>query len=478
LIAPVRRSDTERLSRRQRGVLLATAAATALTFFDQTASTSALHDIERGLHASVSELQWIMGAYLLSLAALVPAAGRLADAFGRRRLFLIGVAIFGLASLGCAAAPTIGALIAIRAVQGVGGALIVPLALANVAAALPERRRGWAIGVLATGGSTFLSLGPLLGGALVDAGGWRWVFAVGAPIAALSLWAGHRWMDESSASPRPPLDGAGLVLLALGLGAVVTGVLQIGTWGAGDVRTLVAIGGGVALLLGFSVTEHRAAEPVIAVRLLRIPTVGGYLIALLAGQFAVTALTVELMLYLQRTLGYDPVAAGLLFLPTVAATPLLSPSAGRQADRGRGPTLAPAGLLAAAVALVWISLLAGQRSVWLLLPGFALFGISRPYCFTPSSRGPVMALPASEGGLAAALVTESYQLGAVAGIAVAGALVAADHGVAGFQIAIAVAGGLCLVAAIVSRALLAGPRPASGPRARAGASGASGASGA
>jgi len=450
------RSDTERLNGRQRGVLLATAAATALTFFDQTASTSALHNIERGLHASVSELQWIMCAYLLSLAALVPAAGRLADAFGRRRLFLIGVGTFGLASLGCAAAPTIGALIAIRAVQGVGGALIVPLALANVAAALPAGRRGWAIGVLATGGSTFLSLGPLLGGALVDAGGWRWVFAVGAPIAALSAWAGHRWIEESRASPRPPLDGAGLVLIALGLGALVTGLLQIGTWGLGDVRTLVAIGGGVVLLLWFAVTEHRAPEPVIAVRLLRIPRVGGYLIALLAGQFAVTALTVELMLYLQRSLGYDPVVAGLLFLPTVVATPLLSPSAGRQADRGRGRALAPAGLLTAAAALIWISLLAGQRSVWLLLPGFALFGVSRPFCFTPSSRGPVMALPASEGGLAAALVTESYQLGAVLGIAVAGALVAVDQGIAGFQVAIAVAGGLCLIGALASRALLAG----------------------
>jgi DHA2 family methylenomycin A resistance protein-like MFS transporter len=443
-----------RLTVRQRGVLLAAAAATALTFFDQTATTAALRDVQRDLHASVSELQWIMGAYLLALAALVPAAGRLADRYGRRRSFLVGVALFGVASLACAAAPSIELLIALRAVQGMGGALVVPLALANVAVVVPEERRGWAIGVLATGGSTFLSLGPLLGGALVDAGGWRWVFAIGVPIAALSLWAGARWMEESRAPRRPPLDAIGLLLLAAGLGAIVVGLLQMEAWGVAAAPTLAALGCGAALLVAFAVAEHRAAEPVVAVRLLRIPAVGGFLIALLAGQFAVTALTVELMLYLQRTLGYGALVAGLLFLPTVVATPLLSPTAGRLADRARGRLLVSGGLLAAAVALLWIALLAGERSVWLLLPAFALFGLSRPFVFTPSSTGPVSALPPREHGLAAALVTEAYQLGAVAGIAVAGGLVAATAGVAGFQIAIAVAGGLCLAAALATRMLL------------------------
>lgn len=444
----------DRPTARQRGVLLATAAATALTFFDQTATTSALHDIQHDLHATVSDLQWIMGAYLLSLAALVPAAGRLADVFGRRRLFLLGVIMFGVASLACAAAPTIETLIVLRGVQGMGGALVVPLALANVAAAVSEQRRGWAIGVLATGGSTFLSLGPLLGGALVAAGGWRWVFAVGAPVAALSLWAGNRWIVESRACPRPRLDGAGLVLLAAGLAALVVGLLQMDAWGAGALPTLGAVISGVVLLVAFAVVEHRAAEPVLAVRLLRIPAVGGSLLALLAGQFTVTALTVELMLYLQRTLGYDPLTAGLLFLPTVIATPLLSPTAGRLADRGYGRTLVSGGLLATAVAMAGIAALAGQRSVWLLLPAFALFGLSRPFLFTPSSTGPVTALPPSERGLAAALVSESYQLGAVIGIAVAGSLVATGRGIAGFQIAIAAAAGLCLATSLLTRTLL------------------------
>lgn len=196
----------------------------------------------------------------------------------------------------------------------------------------------------------------------------------------------------------------------------------------------------------------------LAIRLLRIPRVGGFLVALLAGQFAVTALTVELMLYLQRTLGYGAFVAGLFFLPTVIATPLLSPAAGRLADRGLGRTLVSGGLLAAAGALLWIAVLAGHRSAWLLLPAFALFGLSRPFVFTPSSTGPVTALPPSERGLAAALVTEAYQLGAVFGIAVAGSLVATTSGVAGFQAAIAVAGGLCLAGTLATRALLPAAR--------------------
>jgi MFS family permease len=238
------------------------------------------------------------------------------------------------------------------------------------------------------------------------------------------------------------------------------------TWGATAAPTLAALACGIGLLAAFAAVEHRAPEPIIATRLLRIPSVGAFLIVLLAGQFAVTALTVELMLYLQRTLGYGAFVAGMFFLPTVIATPLLSPTAGRLADRGRGRLLVSAGLLAAAASLVWIALFAGDRSAWLLLPAFFLFGFSRPFFFTPSSRGPVTALPHGERGLAAALVTEAYQLGAVLGIAVAGTLVAARGGVAGFQLAIAVAGGLCLLAAPATWMLLIpeGSAPAGEPR--------------
>ncbi len=444
----------EHLSVSQRGVLLSAGAATALTFFDQTATTSALHNIESNLHASVADLQWIVGAYLLTLAAFVPAAGRLADTFGPRRMFLIGVQIFALASIGCALSPSIGVLIAFRAVQGAGGALIVPLALAIVAASVVEERRGWAIGVLATAGSTFLSLGPLVAGGLVDLGSWRWVFAAGVPVALLSLWAGRRWIVESIQPHPAPVNVRDLALLALGLAGVVSGLLQMSSWGLLSPGTLGLLAGGAALLALFGLAQHREREPVLALALLRLPNVGAYLMALLAGQFTVTALTVELMLYLQRTLGYDPVVAGLLFLPTVIATPLLSPFAGRLADRGRGAVVVPLALLAAAVAMGWIAVIADRRSVGLLLPALFVFGLSRPFLFTPSSTGPVRALPGRQRALAASLVTESYQLGAVIGIAVAGCVVGLISGVAGFQVAIGIAGAVCLVTTVSARQLL------------------------
>jgi MFS family permease len=447
------------LTTRQRGVLLAAGAATALTFFDQTATTAALGDMEHSLGASVGELQWVMGAYLLVLAAVVPAAGRLADVHGRRRLFLIGVAVFGLASVGCALAPSIGALIALRAVQGIGAALIVPLALANVAVVVPEERRGWAIGVLATGGSTFLSLGPLLGGLLVELGGWRWVFLVGVPVALVSFWAGARWMEESwgagSAAGAAGTAGAGLSSRPAGSLAGAAGAAGAGLGRAGG-----------EIAAAPSTAPHVGRRASLAGRwlaLLRIPAVSGSMAALLAGQFAVTALTVELMLYLQRTLGYGALAAGLLFLPAVIATPLLSPYAGRLADRGRGRPAVLAGLLAAAAALGWIALTAGEERIWLLLPALALFGLSRPFVFTPSSTAPVTALPARDRGTASALVTEAYQLGALLGVAVGGLLVAGGDFVAGLRWAIALAALLCLGAAVAARALLPDAPPMTAP---------------
>jgi EmrB/QacA subfamily drug resistance transporter len=444
------------LTPRQRGALLVGSGAYALIFFDQTATTAALSDIERDLGASVSQLQWVIGAYLLALAAITPVAGKLGDSVGRRRMFVAGMALFGAASLACALAPSIDALIGLRIAQGVGGAFARPLARANVTVVVPAERRGWAIGIMATGGSIFLSLGPLIGGALIDLGGWRWVFAVAVPIVVLALAGTLRWIPETRETDPPPLDVIGLGLLVVGLAALVVGLLQTSAWGAAPVAATLAVA--VVLLGAFAVVEHRVAHPLVHLRLLRVPAVDGYLIALLAGQFAVTALTVELMLFLQRTLGYQALAAGLLFLPAVAATPLLSPWTGRLSDRGRGRLIVSGGLLIAGLALVWLAVAAGRESAWILLPGLALFGLARPFIFTPASTGPMGVLPADERGLAAGLVTEAYQLGAVLGVAVSGVIVAsADETgdfTGGVQLAIAVCAAVCLAGALAARALL------------------------
>ncbi|HWV84908.1 MAG TPA: MFS transporter [Capillimicrobium sp.] len=454
------------LSARQRGVLLVGAAAYALILFDQTATTTALSDIERDLGASVADLHWVFGAYLIGLAALTPVAGRVADLYGRRLLFVVGMAVFGIASLGCALAPSVEVLIGMRALQGVGGAFAMPLALANVSIVVPEERRGWAVGVLVTGGSILLTSGPVIGGALVDLGGWRTVFGIAVPIVAVALLGVRRWMAETREAEPPPLDVRGLVLLATGLGALVTGLLQMSEWGADAPATLIALAAGVVLLAGFVVVEHRIPNPLIALRLFTVPAVAGYLIALLAAQFAVTALTVELMLYLQRSLGYGALAAGALFVPAVLGTPLLSPTTGRLEDRGLGRILVTFGLGAAAVALVWIAAFVGHDDAWILLPALALFGLARPFVFTPASAGPLAALPPERHGLAGGLVLESYQLGAVAGVAVAGVIVSSGEAGGDFdgavQAAIAVAAGVSAVCAVAAWVLL-GRDPARRP---------------
>ena len=171
---PAEERRTPRLSARQRGVLTAAGVANALIFLDQTSVVVALHSIQRDFHSSTVEVQWTISAYLLALAALVAGSGPLADLYGRRRLFLAGLALFGLGSAGAAAAPSELVLIVARLVQGAGAALTQPLVLAHATAIVPDERRGWAIGVVASAGTSCLVFGPLIGGVLVDSIGWRW----------------------------------------------------------------------------------------------------------------------------------------------------------------------------------------------------------------------------------------------------------------------------------------------------------------
>jgi EmrB/QacA subfamily drug resistance transporter len=446
-------------------VLAATLAANALIFLDQTAVTVALPDIAREFSSSGSELQWTIGAYLLALAVLMPAVGRLADLYGRRRLFVAGIAIFGLASIACALAPTQLALILARVAQGAGGAMIQTLALANATAALGPERRGWTIGALATGGTTFLLAGPVVGGALVEIADWRLVFAVNVPICAYALAETRRYLPETRDEGAAPVDGVAVALLLVGFSALISGLLEMHTWGPGSPATIGAIGGGVALVGLFVLRELRDPKPMIDVRLLEDRRVAGAMLALTAIQFSVIAVTVYLMLFLQHGLGYGALAAGLLFLPTVMWTALLSIRTGRLADRHGPRRMVIGGFVAAVAGLVWLALSAGADDVFLMMPGMLMFGISRPFIFTPAATVPVGVLPLAKRGFASSLVSESRQVGAVLGVAVIGAVVAgveSGHAaplrpgtLAGaFEAGMLVCAGLCLAALLVALATM------------------------
>jgi EmrB/QacA subfamily drug resistance transporter len=359
-------AESGQLTGGQRWILLAASLAVGLAFLDETAVVTALRTIQRQFNASDSQVQWVMGSYLLALAALMAATGRLADLYGRRRLFIIGATLFGLGSVACAAAPNIELLIFARALEGVGGALVIPLGYANATSDLPEERRGWVIGIVSTGATVFLAFGPLVGGALVDLVGWRWIFLLNVPVILTILAIAVRVFPESKADGREPLDLIGFVLLVAGLVCLTVALLDMQDWGPGSARTVLVLAAAAALLVTFAIVEHRRAHPLIDLRLLRIPAVSGSLTALFAIQFSILGLTVYLTLYLQSVLGYSPAAAGALVLPTVIAAPLLAGRVGRRSDRTGTRSLTSGSLLLASAALVWIALFAAHQQIALV----------------------------------------------------------------------------------------------------------------
>ncbi|HEV7773512.1 MAG TPA: MFS transporter [Conexibacter sp.] len=408
------------LTSRQRLIIVAASLAVGLAFLDETAVVTALRAIQADFGATSAEVQWVVGAYLLALATLMAAAGRLADIYGRRRLFVLGAWLFGAGSLACAAAPGIDALIAARVVQGCGAALLMPLGMANATAALPEERRGWTVGVVSTGATVFLALGPLVGGALVEFADWRWIFLINLPPLAAILAIALRWFPESRAPVRGPLDVLGFLLLLGGLVALTLPLLNMQEWGPRSAATIGLLAASLMLLVAFVLVERRRAHPLIRIELLRDPAVAGLLLALFAIQFTILGLTVYLTFYLQHVLGYGPALAGLLALPTVAAAPFLATPTGRLTDRRgeRWPTALAMAL--AAAALLAIALLARHEEVLLLMPAFLAFGIARPVATVAGTTGAVGAIPRADRGLASALVTQARQLGAVMGVAVLG----------------------------------------------------------
>ncbi|MCI2418530.1 MFS transporter [Saccharopolyspora sp. K220] len=435
---------------------MCTLAVNALLFFDQTSVTVALPAMHREFGAPTVALQWTITAYLLALAVFMVVAGRLADRFGRRRMLLAGIGLFGLASAACAAAPSFGFLIATRFVQGIGGAIMQPLALGNTSRAIGEQRRGWAVGLLSTGGTTFLTVGPVLSGVIVDVASWRWLFVINLPVVVFALYQGRRWITPSREAQPTRIEGAGLLLLITGLASVVIGVSQLSVWRS-VAPVLILVG---ALLLGLLVRhELRSNHPLVPVALLgRNRYLLAALTALFAIQFAVLGTSVYLVIFLQHGMGERALTAGLVLALSGMFTPLLSLSTGRFTDRHGPRGLVLGGLALATAGLIWVGLAAPHRELWLLIPGLLAFSLSRPAVFTPASAGAFTTISPNRSGLASGLVTEARQLGSVFGVAVLGAVIAGTHGdlpgAEGFSAAMLVAAAVTAIAGIITAFVL------------------------
>ncbi|WP_129336650.1 MFS transporter [Cellulomonas endophytica] len=384
-----------------RWVLAATVLGSALAFVDATVVVVALPRLAEDLGARTADLQWTINGYGLTLAAFLLLAGSLGDRLGRRRVFLVGVVWFAVASLACALAPTSGALVAARVLQGVGGALLTPGSLALLQSTFAGEDRARAIGAWSGLGAIAGAIAPFLGGWIVDSVSWRWIFAVNLPLAALVVLATLRHVPESRDPRGGRLDVAGTVVGALGLAGLTWGFTRWGDTGRVTTDALAGLVAGVALLGLLVVVERRAADPLVPPALFAWRPFAATNAATLVVYAAITGLGFFLTTTLQVVVGWSALAAGLASLPMTLLLLVLSPTAGSLGTRlgprlpmTVGPLLCAVGLVLLAPVGVGTTYLAG------VLPGVLLVGLGMTTLVAPLTTTALAAAPDALAGTA------------------------------------------------------------------------------
>ncbi len=448
--------------------LAGTCAGLFLLMLDSTVVALALPSIRHDIGASSAGLQWVMNAYLLTLAAFVVTAGRLGDMFGRKRLFILGTVVFALGSVLSGAADDELALIGGRVLQGLGAAPMLPLSLAIVCNAFPAGQQARALGVWAGISAVALGIGPLAGGALVDVD-WRLIFWINLPIAAVGIAITALAAPES----RDPgsgrrVDLAGLLALAVGLTATILALVQARVWGVATVVPVAALG--LAGLYAFWRIEHRVAGPIVDFSLFR----NGSYFGASAAAFALVGSYWALMFfqpqYLQDVRGHSAVFSGLLILPVTVPMIFISPFSGRLIARFGARRLMTAGMALGTLGLLVLTQLGAATAYWQLLAGYLPFGIALGFVYAPMSTAAMAVMPAEKVGIASGVLAMDRVLaGAVALAAVGAAFHALLEGGDSFSTAV---GGstwllvaLCAVGAALTWAFVrdvdpAGPDPA------------------
>ena len=440
-----------------------------MIMLDNTVVNVALPSIQRDLGVGLSELEWIVSGYALTFAALMLIGGKLADAYGRRRLFVVGIVVFTLASLLCGLSTTGHELIAARVLQGGGAALMSPATLSIIAATFPPRQRGTAIGIWAGVSALALAIGPLIGGLLTEHASWNWIFFVNVPVGILGIVASFLLIDESRDPTHERLDIPGLATSAIGLFALTYGLIEANEYGWGSPRIVGSFVLAVVSLTSFVVLERRQRAPMLDLTLFRNRTYVGANLVILLVALAMFGVFFFVSLYMQNILGYSAVQAGAAFLPMTILIIIVAPIAGRLSDRlgSRGLMTAGMGLLSAQ--LLYFSQLGASATFWTLLPGLLLGGVGMSLTMTPSTAAATRAVPVDKAGVGAAVLNALRQVGGSLGIAVMGAIMASklttpptpESFLAGFEDALLVSAGIAVVGAIVAAILV---RPHDRPR--------------
>src|ERR687893_434554 len=365
-------------------VLAATIIGSAMVFIDSTITNVALPQIQERLGATAVDAQWIVAAYALFLAALILVGGSLGDHYGRRRIFLVGVAIFTVASVGCGLALTPGQLIAARAVQGVGGALLVPGSLAIIGASFREENRGKAIGTWSGFSGITTAIGPILGGYLVDNVSWRAAFLLNVPLAIAVIFIAVRHIPESRDPDARRLDIPGAILATVGLGGIVYGLIEFSTAGFGSVVVILSLFLGALALVAFLVRERRTQEPMLPLALFRSRNFSGANLLTLLLYAGLGGALYFFPFVLIQVHGYSATAAGSSFLPFVIITFLMSRWAGGLVTRYGARLPLIIGPLVAATGFILFAIPGTEGSYWTtFFPAVVLLGLGMSFVIAP-----------------------------------------------------------------------------------------------
>jgi EmrB/QacA subfamily drug resistance transporter len=402
--------------------LLVVCVATFMLLLDITVVNTALPAIQEDLDASFTDLQWVIDAYALTLAAFTLSAGSLADRLGRRRVFAIGLVVFTAASLACALAPTATALNVARAFQGVGGAVMFAVSLALIAQEFHGKELGQATGVYGATIGGAVAIGPLVGGALTDSLGWESIFYLNVPIGIVATILTFQRVAESRDPDARGIDWPGLVTFSGALLMLILALLRGNAEGWGSAKIVALLAGAAVLLVAFVAVELRRQDPMLPLGLFRIPSFTGVQLGAFAISGSQFALFLYITLYLQNILGLSPLDAGVRYLPITLSSFFVAAAAGNLLARVPARVLLAVGLAMSGLGLIWMSGV-GEGDEWTtLLGGFFVGGAGIGLINPAMAQVAVSVVPRAQSGMAAGINNTFRQVGIAVGIAAYGAI--------------------------------------------------------
>jgi EmrB/QacA subfamily drug resistance transporter len=399
-----------------------------MVVLDNLVVSVALPTIHRDLGASIQSLEWTVNAYVLSYAVLLLTGAALGDRFGRKRMFIVGLALFTAASAGAALAPSTGLLVAARAVQGAGAAVVTPLTLTLLAEAFPKERRGMAIGVWSGISGIAVALGPLVGGAVVQGISWHWIFWINVPIGLVVLPLAMRELRESR-GPYGTLDLPGLALASSGSFGVVFGLVRAQSLGWTSMTVLVSLVAGVVLLVGFVIRERSTREPMLPMSFFGKRSFAVTNVASLSMYFGMFGSIFFLSQYMQNVLGNSPFQAGLKLLVWTGASMVVAPLAGVFSERFGSRPFMFVGLSLQAGALAWLASIIGTHlSYGAMIVPFVMAGAGMALVFAPSANAVLSSVRTDQAGQASGANNAIREVGGVLGVSVLASVFTAAGG--------------------------------------------------